>query len=102
MLLTAMQDKPNQGIQAYGGTLLIGMLGDRGAFPACRDCLGGASSAFPACRRGFYDLSPYLPTLRLLINKGGAPDCVSRLTQAFGSLSLLLLRIDRDSYTASG
>ena len=46
MLLTAMQDKPNQGIQAYGGTLLIGLLGDRGAFPACRDCLGGGKPCF--------------------------------------------------------
>lgn len=44
MLLTAMQDKPNQGIQAYGGTLLSGLLGDRGAFPACRDCLGGGQA----------------------------------------------------------
>ena len=49
MLLTAMQDNPNQGIQAYGGTLLIGLLGDRGLSLLAGIAWGGASPAFPAC-----------------------------------------------------
>ena len=46
MLLTAMQDNPNQGIQAYGGTLLIGLLGDRGGFPCLPRLLGGGKPCF--------------------------------------------------------
>ena len=49
MLLTAMQDNPNQGIQAYGGTFLIGLLGDRGLSLLAEMAWGGASPAFPAC-----------------------------------------------------
>ena len=72
MLLTAMQDKPNQGIQAYGGTLLSGLLGDRGAFPACRDCLGGGKPCFSRLLTWLLrSLTLPLPALRLLINKGG-------------------------------
>ena len=46
MLLTAMQDNPNQGIQAYGGTLLIGLLGDRGLSLLAEIAWGGGKPCF--------------------------------------------------------
>ena len=47
MLLTAMQDNPNQGIQAYGGTFLIGLLGYRGLSLLAEIAWGGQALLFP-------------------------------------------------------